>query len=311
MMKQKYNVVWYSVTLLLLLAVVMPMSMTDPGTWEIVVSPKFVEIDLKGGEESITSLTVRWTGDNSIQCFISTDITSDCPGNDSEGIDVTYSELSPFTLEPGVDHVVSMTIKVAVNIMPGIYIVTTNFSCEPEKHIHHVPLKTSWNLISLPFNESFDKTDIVVNYNSNNYTWDESVSNNIIVQYLYSWTDYSYQPVNILEPGYGYWMWSYQDCELLIPSNAVGTGYITELQVEWNIMGLPYSTSLDKEDLIVHYDGDNYSWTEATTGPDPLILGFIYGWDKTDHIYMPSDDFDPGEGYWMYAYYEVTLKKGI
>ncbi|GAH49946.1 unnamed protein product, partial [marine sediment metagenome] len=68
-----------------------------------------------------------------IQCFISTNITSDCPGNDSEGIDVTYSEPSPFNLLPNVDYAVNMTIKAAPNLMPGVYNITTIFSCEVEE----------------------------------------------------------------------------------------------------------------------------------------------------------------------------------
>jgi len=57
----------------------------------------------------------------------------------------------------------------------------------------------------------------------------------------------------------------------------------------------------------------DYSWYEAISGNneegEPLILGFIYGWNRSAQMYELSDEFDPGYGYWMYAYYNCTLKK--
>lgn len=126
----KHKVIWYSFALLFLCILVLTVSVSGQ---EIKVSPEFIEIDLKGGEYNTTILTVKWTGSDTIQCFISTNITSDCSGNDSEGINVTYSEPSPFNLTPNVDYIIEMTIKVASNLMPGIYIITTNFSCEVEE----------------------------------------------------------------------------------------------------------------------------------------------------------------------------------
>ncbi|GAH00106.1 unnamed protein product, partial [marine sediment metagenome] len=63
------------------------------------------------------------------------------------------------------------------------------------------------------------------------------------------------------------------------------------------------------EDLIVHYDGNDYTWEQATTGADPIILGFIYDWDGTTQMYVLVDVFEPGQGYWMYAYYDCILKR--
>ena len=125
----KHKVIWYSFALLFLCILVLTISVSGQ---EIKVSPESIKIDLRGGEYNITILTVKWTGSDTIQCFISTDITSDCSGNDSEGIDVTYSEPSPFDLPPKIDYTVNMTIKVAPNLMPGVYTITTNFSCEAE-----------------------------------------------------------------------------------------------------------------------------------------------------------------------------------
>ncbi len=108
----------------------MPLSATEQG---IIVKPSSFTVDLIGGCNTTRDITVRWTGSDTIQCFISTNITSDCPRNDSEGINVTYSEPSPFDLPSNVDYTVEMKIEAAINIMPGNYTITTNFSCEAEE----------------------------------------------------------------------------------------------------------------------------------------------------------------------------------
>ena len=76
-------------------------------------------------------------------------------------------------------------------------------------------------------------------------------------------------------------------------------------------MGLPYNESIQKENLTVHYNATDYSWQNATTNNneegEPLILGFIYGWNASTQNYMLSDALNPSYGYWMYAYYNCTL----
>lgn len=106
-MTKQHNAVWYYLTILCLLLPLLPasipLSITEP---EIIVKPSSFTVGLIGGDTVIKNITVTWTGDNSIQCFISTNITSDCPRNDSEGIDVAYSEPSPFNLPSNVDYTV-------------------------------------------------------------------------------------------------------------------------------------------------------------------------------------------------------------
>jgi len=178
-----------------------------------------------------------------------------------------------------------------------------------------ISLHEHWNLISLPFNETIDKTNIIVKNNSIYYTLSEAYNAGIIVYHIYDWnrTGQTYDMSDTLEPGRGYWMWAYYDCELLLASNEVGDGYITDLEVKWNIMGQPYNTTLAKNDLIVHYNITDYSWENATgtnnEEGEPLILGFIYGYNRTMQMHELSDDFVPTYGYWMYAFYECTLKR--
>jgi len=179
---------------------------------------------------------------------------------------------------------------------------------------HHAPLQQYWNLMSLPVSEPMDKTQIVIRSGGTNYTWDEAVSGHIILDNLYNWNTttqcYAVES-STFKPGRAYWMWAYQDCELLVYSNDVGTGDITTLQLKWDLIGFPYDTSLVKENLIVNYEGADYTWDEATTSNNPtsspIVLKFLYGWERTSQRYAYADSFDAGEGYWMYAYKACTL----
>jgi hypothetical protein len=179
-----------------------------------------------------------------------------------------------------------------------------------------IGLHYKWNLISIQINESKSKYDITVSYDGYNYTWNEAVTNVIILNYTYGWKrgaeNQSYELADTLQPGYSYWTWSYHNnVNLSFSGDEVGDGYITFLKQKWNLMGLPYNESLDKEDLIIGYNGTDYNWNQATTNNnpegEPLILGFIYDWDRIMQNYILSHDFYPGYGYWMYSYYNCTL----
>jgi len=202
-----------------------------------------------------------------------------------------------------------------------------NYSCELTSNlVYHFQIKTyafnksltlekKWNLISLPFNESINKNEIVVRNNSVDYYWSDAVSEGIVLGFFYGWNriGQSYSTIDNLEPGYGYWMYAYYNCELLLTSNIIDNEYITNLEYQWNLMGIPSDELLDKENLIIHYNLTDYSWENATGNNneegEPLILGFIYGWNRTPQNYMLTDEFEPGLGYWIYAYYNCILSR--
>jgi hypothetical protein len=181
--------------------------------------------------------------------------------------------------------------------------------------LHYIGITSDWNLISLSCYENIDKTNIIVRNNSIDYNWNDAINEGIILEYLYEWNrtgqryNFPSEAVGTLEPGMGYWMFAYYDCELLIYSNPVGSGDITDLKQEWNLVGLPYEDPVSKENLIIHNESGDYTWQMAIDGG--IILGFIYGWDTQTqfYFYAPSDSLDPGYGYWMYAYEDCTLKK--
>jgi hypothetical protein len=179
-------------------------------------------------------------------------------------------------------------------------------------HTYSIALQKFWNLVSLPFNESKTKTSIHVRNNSIEYSWSEAVSHGIILDYVYAWntTTGNYMIGDSLQPERGYWIWAFYDCELQFSSAAKETNSLATLQPGWNIMGLSCNTTLNKSAVIVCYNNVNYTWTQASTGSDPIILGFIYGWSKNDQMYTLSNTFEPGSSYWMYAYKNCLLKKG-
>jgi hypothetical protein len=132
---------------------------------------------------------------------------------------------------------------------------------------------------------------------------------------IYYWqrgTTQAYDATDTLLPGEGYWIWAYANCQLLLPSNAAAPSDrpITDLLSKWNVMGLPYATSLAQTALDIVYSGTHYTWAEATTGADPIILGFIYGWDSSSQMYAVQTTIEPGQGYWMYAYHDCSLYRG-
>jgi len=181
------------------------------------------------------------------------------------------------------------------------------------KELYHIGLQYGWNLISMPVGEPIDKTNILVRYLGDDHTWDEAVlAETTILDPIFGWNAGEYNDESILVPGEGYWLWSYNACELLIPSNAIADNHITNLAVAWNLVGIPYNTSLKKTDINVYYNGDLYNWTEATTDNnptgEPIILGSVFGWDGVYQKYELTDTFMPGYGYWMYAYHGCALK---
>jgi len=94
--------------------------------------------------------------------------------------------------------------------------------------------------------------------------------------------------------------------------NGIGktTAACINLRKFWNLISLPFNETKAKTTIKVRNNSIEYTWAEATTGADPIILGFIYGWNRINQMYMLFDTFVPGNSYWMYAYKDCILKKG-
>jgi len=181
----------------------------------------------------------------------------------------------------------------------------------PAEYHYKVSLSDGWNLISLPVNQSFHKDDIIVNYLGVNSTWQQAVENTTILGYIYEWkaATQNYDFTNILNPGDGYWVYAYDDCDLWISSiTSNNDDYITDLLTGWNLIGLPYDIPVAKENLTIYYNEIEYTWDQAVE--NTTILGYIYEWKAVTQNYDFTNVLNPGGGYWMYAYDNLILKKG-
>jgi parallel beta-helix repeat protein len=194
-------------------------------------------------------------------------------------------------------------------------LIPYHFQINCIKNSQITSLSTGWNFVSLPFNTTIQKTGLLVLYNSGEYNWTNATTSTIILNFIYTWNrnTQNYEIANTLNPGDGYWVYAYHPCDLWAQRvSGEGTdGIITTLHTTWNIMGLPANTPLSKEQLIIQYNGVEYSWTQATTSNNPtggpIILGFLYGWERPNQQYVSSTTLTPGYSYWMYAYYNCTL----
>ena len=173
--------------------------------------------------------------------------------------------------------------------------------------LHQINVKAHWNLISIPCYDTIAKTDVKVRISGTDHTWSQAVSDGHILDTLYGWSGTVYTIETSLIHGKGYWFYAYVDCQLLIYSNAVGTVHITDLQVKWNMIGLPYASSINTVDLHFEYLSGTHTWQQAID--DGYLLGFLYGWDRTNQMYSLETQLQPGYGYWMYAYQTCTMKQ--
>ncbi len=171
-------------------------------------------------------------------------------------------------------------------------------------------LKHNWNFVSLPTNLSVNTSEIIVFYNDAFITWQEAIDNGIISQYIFGWnrTLQSYQFDDTLIPGYGYWIYAPEDCELWTFNYERNLdGYITHLKADWNVLGSSCDYPLDKDILIINHNGSNYNWTEIVNMG--IVSDFVFGWDNVGQSYLFSDTFDEGSCYWMFVYQECILKR--
>jgi hypothetical protein len=166
--------------------------------------------------------------------------------------------------------------------------------------------------MSLPFNKSISKNDLVVLKDNTYYDWDDAVDLSIVLNFIYEWNrnNQNYEIMEMNQPGYGYWLYTYDNCILLAKGLRwlVEDDYITELNVEWNTIGISFYEFVEKNNLTVTLsDGTTYTWQEAVD--NDIILGFIYGWNATNQYYETSEVLHSGKSYWVYAYEDCILRR--
>ena len=78
-------------------------------------------------------------------------------------------------------------------------------------------LSSGWNMISIPYCQSFDKSGILVSNDNDTYTWSEAVTLGIVDNNIFGWdaTNQTYLISDIMDPYLGYWLYAYESCILL------------------------------------------------------------------------------------------------
>lgn len=181
-------------------------------------------------------------------------------------------------------------------------------------------LLQGWNFVSLPFNQTVTTANLFIVYGENQYNWSEAIAQGILLSSIFDWerNGQGYTLVSSLVPGRGYWLYSYQNCELWASglNPMMSPAYVTSLSYRWNVFGVPINQPVNKTTLLFVYMGVTYNWTQATTNQNPtggpLVLKDIFGWWRnTPQGYVLVNIFEYGEGYWIYAFYDVIIKRII
>jgi len=77
-------------------------------------------------------------------------------------------------------------------------------------------LLTNWNLVGLPYDSPIAKDDLTVFYDGVNHSWQDTVTDGVIIGFLYDWNEstQNYDFSDSLIPGEGYWIYAYSECIL-------------------------------------------------------------------------------------------------
>lgn len=209
--------------------------------------------------------------------------------------------------------IIVVWLLIAIAILTAIGNETELINTESEESFRNdnqiiTNLVNNWNFISLPFNQSVDKNDLIINYDGTDYNWNDAVMMGYVNNYIFGWnrTSQYYSFADIIEPGYGYWLYAGDNCEMWGQNiSATNDDYITNIALNWNIMGIPSNESIEKIFLIINYNGNDYPWPQAISSG--IINPYIFGWNRIGQYYIFSDIFEPGYSYWMYVYLGCNL----
>ncbi len=177
-------------------------------------------------------------------------------------------------------------------------------------------VSSGWNFISSPCNFPQDSHEFIIKHGDYYYNWTYATTDinptgtPLINSFMFGWnrTQQTYVFERNLNPGFGCWMFAYQPCEIWIQENTTPVDEnITDLEQGWNIVGVPHDQPVGKQDVIVDYNGAIYNWADAVTAG--IVNDVVFGWDRGTQSYNFADIFEPGYGYWLYAYQPCTLKR--
>jgi len=170
----------------------------------------------------------------------------------------------------------------------------------------NITIDKNWNFFSIPLNQSIDKSQLMITYNHMNYSWDQAITSGIINEYIFGWDRLGqyYTFANTFNPGYGYWMFSYENCTIWIENSGIEyDDYITTTEIGWNSFSVPYYLPVDKDDILINDE----TWSTAVSYE--WISDFVFEWDQEGQYYDFTDTFNPGYCYWIYSSQKCNFKR--
>jgi len=276
-----------------------------------------LSIDFRHGPDTkkVWNLTVFWNDTNSTTITLS--------WNPNEFLDSEYGSIQLYEKDTK-SYVTNMFGDNDYTFPVDAY-VTYEFEIRcmlnPE-NINIATFTNNWNFISLPLNQSVEKNDLIIRYDGTNYSWDEAIDpmNLFIDPVIFSWNrnsqTYNYMIGDsiVLEPGYGYWIYAYENCELWVQNTIMISydNYITDLKNNWNGIGIPNDESTTLGNLEIIHESITYNWSEATDPGILIIDPVVFWWNSSLQSYQylidPESVLEPGWGYWMFVYYDCVLR---
>ncbi|MDP6653952.1 MAG: hypothetical protein QGF90_17880, partial [Gammaproteobacteria bacterium] len=155
---------------------------------------------------------------------------------------------------------------------PGTY----TFQIELGEMVYHqIQLQPGWNMISIPGQPS----------NPDPAQLSEQGTGLLLPLYQWNPSQFTYQPVQELKVGQGYWALCLEDggASFDIAMTPVNQHQLT-LERGWNMIG-GLSSRID--------------FSDPAEVPDESILPPAFGWAPTAFTYLQADQLLPGQGYWV------------
>jgi len=154
--------------------------------------------------------------------------------------------------------------------------------------------ESSWHLFGAPlqpFNDNFQ-------YNINNY---------FDVNYAYAYDGDLNLENLILESGEGYYLYLGSEASIQINGEVLSSYTINDLDAGWNLISNPLVVDINKDSLIVIYEGSDYYWHDAVE--QQLVSGSLLGLNNETLTHENYDILEDFKGYWIHANEEnLSLK---
>lgn len=154
---------------------------------------------------------------------------------------------------------------------------------QPEGHLFY----PGWSLMSVPVEPDLPNDPVSLFDDDIESLWS-------FYQFLYS-TGY-FEPAEV-HLGPGYWLALAHDTTTITVQGTDYTGTFTRpLELAWNIIGTPYTQSVDLEDVVFGYDGNNFSLQDAVDSS--YVVPLLWGCTPQEGYFFTTT-LDPWYGYWI------------